>query len=156
MNSTVINYTHADTGLSCVFLCVRHNKYCRSINFNVTSNSERNCEFLKDVSTEKPELLLKDEDYDYYILLSPNRVSTEKKTPNSLYFRKKHCREANVINTCITSQDSKAKQNYDKIFLLIFRQCLKFHQVVRSQKQNRHQVRLKRLLYHYYIIHTIV
>ena len=41
------------------------------------SNSDRNCEFLKDVSTEKPELLLKDEDYDYYILLSPNGVSIE-------------------------------------------------------------------------------
>ena len=78
LNSKVINYTHAETGLDCLLLCVRDNKYCRSINFNLTSNSDRNCEFLKDVSTEKPELLLKDEDYYYYILLIPNRVNTEK------------------------------------------------------------------------------
>ena len=75
LNSTVINYTHADTALSCIFHCARDNYYCRSINFNLKSNSERNCEFLKDVSTEKPRLLLEDEHYDYYILTNRNRVS---------------------------------------------------------------------------------
>ena len=86
LHSTVINYTHTETGLDCLLLCVRDNKYCRSINFNVTSNSDRNCEFLKDVSTEKPELLLKDEDYDYYILLSPNRVSIENFFYKKIFF----------------------------------------------------------------------
>ena len=75
LNSTVINYTHAHAGLDCIFLCVRDSKTCRSVNFLKTSNSNKNCEFLKDVSSEKPDLLLNDERYDYYILLNPNRVS---------------------------------------------------------------------------------
>ena len=47
---------------------------CRSVNFN-KDKTEKNCEFLKDVSTEKPKLLLDDGDYDYYILITPKRVS---------------------------------------------------------------------------------
>ena len=47
---------------------------CRSVNFK-KDKMEKNCEFLKDVSTEKPKLLLDDGDYDYYILITPNRVS---------------------------------------------------------------------------------
>ena len=49
---------------------------CRSVNFN-KDETEKNCEFLKDVSTEKPKLLLDDGDYDYYILITPNRVSVK-------------------------------------------------------------------------------
>ena len=75
LNSTVINYTHANAGLDCIFLCVRDSKTCRSVNFLKTSNSDRNCEFLKDISSEKPEVLVDDGRYDYYILLNPNRVS---------------------------------------------------------------------------------
>ena len=47
---------------------------CRSVNFN-KAKTEKNCEFLKDVSTEKLKVLLDDGDYDYYILITPNRVS---------------------------------------------------------------------------------
>ena len=54
---------------------MRDSKTCRSVNFLVTSNSEKNCEFLEDISSEKPDLLLNDVRYDYYILLNPNRVS---------------------------------------------------------------------------------
>ena len=77
LNSTVINYTHAHAGLDCIFLCVRDSKTCRSVNFLKTSNSDNNCEFLKDISSEKPNLVLNDSSlrYDYYILLNPNRVS---------------------------------------------------------------------------------
>ena len=74
LNSTVINYTYAHTEVDCIFLCVRDSKTCRSFKFYVTSNSDRTCEFLEDVSTEKPEILLLNESYDYHILLHPNRV----------------------------------------------------------------------------------
>ena len=74
LNSTVLKYVHAHTGLECIFLCMREDESCRSVNFRKTSNGDKNCEFLTDVHSEKPEFLLKDEQYDYYILLDPSRV----------------------------------------------------------------------------------
>ena len=48
---------------------------CTSINFKKNTVCEDNCEFLNDLSSEKPELLLKDEKFDHYVLLNPKRVS---------------------------------------------------------------------------------
>lgn len=59
--------------------CVVYGKSCRSVNYNKASDFGKNCEFLQDVSWEKPDLLLKNESYDHYLLLNcPNteRVST--------------------------------------------------------------------------------
>ena len=75
MNSTVVNYTHARTGVECVMKCVDQSRFCRSVNFKKYSNCEKNCEFLEDVSSEKPKLLLENKSYDYYILTNPVRVS---------------------------------------------------------------------------------
>ena len=77
LNSTVIKYTHAYTGIECIMKCMDEDKSCRSVNFLKKTNFENNCEFLQDISSEKLDLLLESENYDYYILLSPNRVSTK-------------------------------------------------------------------------------
>ena len=78
-NSTVRNYTYARTGVDCLMECVVYGKSCGSVNYNKASDFDKNCEFLQDVSWEKPDLLLKNESYNHYILLNcPNteRVST--------------------------------------------------------------------------------
>ena len=52
---------------------------CRSANFRKSCGGEENCELLKAVHSEEPaESLKKDENFDYYILLQPERVSTVK------------------------------------------------------------------------------
>ena len=75
MNRTVVKYIRARTGVECVMKCVDQSRFCRSINFKKHSNCEKNCEFLEDVSSKKPELLLEDQSYDYYILTKHVRVS---------------------------------------------------------------------------------
>ena len=52
-------------------------KSCRSINFkkHPVNNDTANCELLFGVESEKPELLYENENYDYYTLLHPSRVS---------------------------------------------------------------------------------
>jgi hypothetical protein len=51
-------------------------KKCRSANLRKTCGGEGNCELLKTVnSAEQPGNLKKDENFDYYILLQPERVS---------------------------------------------------------------------------------
>ena len=55
---------------------MHEDKSCRSINFRKISNCEKNCELLADVDSEKPDLLLVDANYDYYVLLERSRVST--------------------------------------------------------------------------------
>ena len=75
LNTTVIKYVHADTGVECVLLCLNEDTSCRSTNFRKTSNSDKNCELLRDVHSEKPDLLLNDDQFDHYQLLDPNRVS---------------------------------------------------------------------------------
>ena len=75
LNSTVVKYIHARTEVKCVMKCVDQSRFCRSVNFKKHSNCEKNCEFLEDDSLEKPELLLEDQSYDYYILTNPVRVS---------------------------------------------------------------------------------
>ena len=77
LNSPVINYTHANSGAECIQKCMLQDKSCRSVNFlkDDGTNRAKNCEFLRDVSTEKPDLLLPNNSYHYFILLNPNRVS---------------------------------------------------------------------------------
>jgi hypothetical protein len=75
LNTTVIKYIHAHTGVECVLLCLNEDTSCRSTNFGKTSNSDKNCELLRDVHSEKPDLLLNDDQFDHYQLLDPNRVS---------------------------------------------------------------------------------
>ena len=76
LNTTVIQYERANTGMECILECVLKNESCRSINFRKNTNYDNNCEFLKDVDSEVPkDLLLKNESFDYYILLEPKRVS---------------------------------------------------------------------------------
>ena len=52
-------------------------KSCRSVNFRKMSVNDGtgNCQLLNGVDSENPELLHKDEHFDYYILLQPNRAS---------------------------------------------------------------------------------
>ena len=71
----MIKYVHAVNGVECVLLCLNEDASCRSTNFRKTSNSEKNCELLRDVHAEKPDLLLGDVQFDHYQLLDPNRVS---------------------------------------------------------------------------------
>ena len=60
--------------------CLLKNESCRSANFRKTDNCEgfENCELLKAVDSDEPENLKKDDNFDYYILLQPHRVSMVK------------------------------------------------------------------------------
>ena len=87
-----MKYVHAHTGVECVFLCMREDESCRSVNFRKTSNGDKNCEFLTDVHSERPEFLLKDEQFDHYILLNPSRVNM-----NCSYKQKIHLLYVNDI-----------------------------------------------------------
>ena len=72
-------YIHAKSGLDCILQCVLQEILCRSVNFRnpLTSGGEENCELLKTVDSEEPPgSLKKDENFDYYKLLQPERVST--------------------------------------------------------------------------------
>jgi hypothetical protein len=96
LNSKVIKYLHSHSGVQCIFLCVSEDTSCRSINFRKTSNCDKNCELLKDVASERPELLLKNEQFDHYILLNPKRVSM-----NHFTLKKFICVQWNVYHCCI-------------------------------------------------------
>ena len=57
--------------------CMLQDKSCRSANFRKTCGGQENCELLKTVHSEEPAGNLKKNDtFDYYILLQPERVST--------------------------------------------------------------------------------
>ena len=75
LNGTVIKFVDASSAVECVLRCVNEDETCRSINFRKNSNCGRNCEFLNDIASEKPDLLVQDEKFDYYVLLNPRRVS---------------------------------------------------------------------------------
>ena len=73
----MIKYVHAKSGLDCILQCVLQDILCRSANFRntITSGGQGNCELLKTVdSEEQAEGLKKDENFDYYKLLQPERV----------------------------------------------------------------------------------
>ena len=79
LNTTVINFTRASTGLECIIRCATEDKSCRSVNFRNQIEDEKNCEFLQNVSSEeRAELLPPDEHYDYYTLLRHSTVSIQR------------------------------------------------------------------------------
>ena len=78
---SVIKSVHAKSGVDCIVLCLQEDPSCRSANFKKTETCGeiRNCELLKTVDSEEPAGSLKeDADFDYYILVNPDRVSTLK------------------------------------------------------------------------------
>ena len=68
---------NAPSRTDCILQCLLQDKSCRSVNFKKTSvkNNTGNCELLYDVDLERPELLRKDEHFDYLTLRKPIRVS---------------------------------------------------------------------------------
>ena len=74
----IIRSVHAYSGVHCIAQCSVQDPSCRSANFNKTESSgeNENCELLRTVDFEEPESLKEDENFDYYILLEPDRVST--------------------------------------------------------------------------------
>ncbi|CAB4013612.1 Transposon Ty3-I Gag-Pol, partial [Paramuricea clavata] len=59
-------------------------KSCRSANFRKTCGGEENCELLKTVDSEEPTGSLKqDDNFDYYILLQPDRKPKDPVSSNS-------------------------------------------------------------------------
>ena len=74
----MIKYVHAESGVDCIMQCVLQDKSCRSTNFRktATSGGKENCELLKTVDSEEdPGSLKRNENFDYYIILSSERVS---------------------------------------------------------------------------------
>ena len=77
MDTKVIKYVHAESGLDCVLQCMLEEILCRSANFRKTCGGQENCELLESLYKEEPaESLKNDENFDHYILLQPERVST--------------------------------------------------------------------------------
>ena len=76
LNSAVSKTISAKSAVDCILQCMLQDDSCRSVNFRKISIHEENCVFLVDINSEmKPELLEKDDDYDYLVLLEPSRVS---------------------------------------------------------------------------------
>jgi hypothetical protein len=78
LESEVIKFVHAQSGVDCILQCMLQDKSCRSVNFRKTcavNNGSENCQLLHDVASENPELLHEDERFDHLTLLQPNRVS---------------------------------------------------------------------------------
>ena len=66
------------SGVDCIIECLLQDDSCRSANFrkNETFGEQNNCELLNTVNSEEPdESLKKDKNFDYYILVKPERVS---------------------------------------------------------------------------------
>lgn len=78
LNATVFTRSHAASSVKCVLQCLNE-PCCRSVNYHKTPTcdySKENCELLHVISTENPQYLVEDKEFDYYILLpQPNRVS---------------------------------------------------------------------------------
>ena len=105
LNTTVIKYVHAVTGVECVLLCLNEDTSCRSTNFRKTaSNSDKNCELLREVHAEKPDLLLEDVQFDHYQLLDPNRVSMNR---SCIY--KKKISYSRSVRDCGANSTSQAR-----------------------------------------------
>ena len=74
----MVKHVHAMSGVDCIMQCLLQDESCRSANFrkNETCGEQKNCELLNSVNSEEPdESLKKDENFDYYILVKPDRVS---------------------------------------------------------------------------------
>ena len=69
--------------------CLLQDESCRSANFrkNETCEERKNCELLHTVDSEEPDEYLKnDENFDYYVLVKPERVSMHGKVKIIFYF----------------------------------------------------------------------
>ena len=78
LDAKIIKHVHAMSGVDCIMQCLLQDKSCRSANFrkNETCEERKNCELLNTVNSEEPDEHLKnDENFDYYILVKPERVS---------------------------------------------------------------------------------
>ncbi|CAB3995547.1 macrophage mannose receptor 1, partial [Paramuricea clavata] len=73
-STKTIKYVHAESGWDCILQCMLQDESCRSINFGKTRAGQENCELLKTVDLEEPAgSLKKNESFDYYKLLQPER-----------------------------------------------------------------------------------
>ena len=73
----MIKHAHAESGPDCMLHCMLQEKSCRSANFWKTCGGQENRELLETVdSEESAESLKNNENFDHYILLQPERVST--------------------------------------------------------------------------------
>ena len=74
----MIKHVHATSGVDCIVQCLLEDESCRCANFRKMKlvEKQKNCELLNTVNSEEPnERLKKDENFNYYILLKPDRVS---------------------------------------------------------------------------------
>ena len=79
LNATVLKSVHAYSGVHCIAKCSQEDTSCRSVNFKKNSESggeNGNCELLKIVGSEHPVAVKRDENFEHYMLLKPDRVST--------------------------------------------------------------------------------
>ena len=77
----IIKSVNAQSGLDCILHCMIQAESCRSVNFRKTTiyRGAENCELLETVDSDEPAgSLVKNESYDYLILLRPERVSLDK------------------------------------------------------------------------------
>ncbi|XP_028417722.1 uncharacterized protein LOC114542175 [Dendronephthya gigantea] len=71
LNATVLTSCYTQSAAKCVLQC-SNEPCCRSVNYHKTSSGEcliENCELLHAISTENPQYLVEDKDFDYFILL---------------------------------------------------------------------------------------
>ena len=78
LNGSFLTRVDALSATECVLLCLSNN-CCRAVNYRKKGPSE-NCELLHILASHHRELLEKNENYDYYVLLQPNRVRFKKYT----------------------------------------------------------------------------
>ena len=81
MEAEVIKSVNAQSGLDCILQCMIQAESCRSVNFRktISCRGAENCDLLEIVhSDELAGRLVKNESYDYLILLRPERVSLVK------------------------------------------------------------------------------
>ena len=72
---------NSQSGFDCILQCMTQAESCRSVNYRKTASCHRNenCELLETVDSDEPAgRLVKNESYDYLILLRPERVSLVK------------------------------------------------------------------------------
>ena len=63
------------SGAECILLCMLEDECCQSVNYRKSCAGQKNCELLRTLASEKPEVLEKDVNFDHYVLLQPKRVS---------------------------------------------------------------------------------
>ncbi|CAB4015896.1 Hypothetical predicted protein, partial [Paramuricea clavata] len=97
--------------------CMLQDKSCRSANFRKTSGEQENCELLRTVySEEQPVNLKKNENFDYYILLQPDRKPEDAvslSTPRQIT-KKVSTTTTTQTNGSTTQSQTKTKSTLEK------------------------------------------